>query len=113
MATLTPEQATASLDHAARDVKRLNIEALRALGDKAVERLEELSPVKSGTFREGWDSPNTAAGSDIINTAPYASDVHGDFVETTVPEVLDALESEWQDELEKRITATLEGFPNG
>ena len=106
---MTPEQATAALERAARDLQAANVAALRRVAAEAVQRIEEPWPVLTGASQEGWDSRPTATGADVVNPVPYASDVHDGLADQLVPEVLGDLEQEWQDFVEKRITPILEG----
>lgn len=108
MATLTPEQATRSLQEAARKASRFNAAALRKIAALALVELEAEAPVLSGRFRDSYKVGTVRGGAKVLNTAPYATDVHDGETVARIPEVLKGLDGDWEDELNKTLTPILE-----
>ena len=109
MATMTPQQAAASLLSAARDAEQINRDELRRIAAAAIPVIESSWPVATGRSQDGWTTQPTATGAAVVNPVPYASDVHDGLAARLVPEVLADLEDQWTLAVERRLTPTLSG----
>lgn len=72
--------------------------ALDAVGAAAVERLEVESPIDSGELARSWEWN----GSQLVNTAPYASYA---LPEGLVPGVIADLDEQFETEFTRQVAA--------
>lgn len=105
---MTPEEATAGMQRAAREAQRLNVAELRRIADLAVDRIDDVWPVATGRSAEGWASASTTTGAGVVNPVAYTSDVHDGLASRLVPETLASLEDDWAKAIERKLTPILE-----
>lgn len=80
-------------------------EAVDEVGDQAVDMIRDRWPRRSGLSGDSFEYNPSA----IENDVEYTSEVHDGLVFRLVPEVLEELQPTFEDEIERRLTAALEG----
>lgn len=78
--------------------------ALSSAAERVAEEAADISPVKTGRFQASW----TTSGPSVRNTAPYASEVRGDWVDRNLPPLLLAEDDQIRQEVTTAITRELE-----